>query len=362
MLPSRCFYLSRKVEEYASRNPVEREECKEIIQRFKDMSFELLDQCNNTDEVQIILEDHTGTSKFFSYAQNMVLPTLQMAIEHNHKEFVGHSLCQQVFRHFYHQSIPWHGKSLRLRFLHLFLQVLLAPISVAMSLFVWIGKDVSSKCGIDEKELSLYGFRRSTDEDASLIRKFFNKTLDQLTHKQLSLNVPLNRFLIFTGYYFIFVVLIVGAILEKAIDESVLCFGNFHRFLTLYVISMLWADLNSLRNARSITTFFKFWRVYDLVLHVMLAFALIFRSIRVLDPAAVDCSCSVESCNRTSNNNSIVTKSIDLSTATSVPPSPGPSPIPLIPEPMHPLEGPWKHLYEVEDMFFAFVATMAFAR
>ena len=121
------------MEEYASRNPVEREECKEIIQKFKDMSFQLLDQCNSTDEVQVILEDHTGTSKFFRYAQDMVLPILQMAIEHNHKEFVGHSLCQQVFRHFYHQSIPWHGKSLRLRFLHLLLQVLLAPISVAMS-------------------------------------------------------------------------------------------------------------------------------------------------------------------------------------------------------------------------------------
>ena len=343
------------MEEYASRNPVEREECKEIIQKFKDMSFQLLDQCNNTDEVQIILEDHTGTSKFFRYAQDMVLPILQMAIEHNHKEFVGHSLCQQVFRHFYHQSIPWHGKSLRLRFLHLLLQVLLAPVSVAMSLFVWIGKDVSSKYDIDEKDPSLYGFKKSTDEDVSLTRKFFNKTLDQLTHKQLSLNVPLNRFLIFTGYYFIFVVLIVGAILEKAIAESVLCFGNFHRFLTLYVISMLWADLNSLRNARSITTFFKFWRVYDLVLHVLLAFALIFRSIRVLDPAATDCSCSVESCNRTSISNSTVTTSIDLST-------PRPSPSPLIPEPMHPLEGPWKHLYDVEDMFFAFVATMAFAR
>ena len=352
------------MEEYARHNPVEHEECKEIIQKFKDISFQLLDQCNNTDEVQIILEDHTGTSKFFRYAQNMVLPTLQMAIEHNHKEFVGHSLCQQVFRNFYHQTIPWHGKSLRLRLLHLLLQILLAPISVAMSLFVWIGKDVSSKYGIDEKESSLYGFRRTNDEEPSLTRKFFNKTLDELTHKQLSLNVPLNRFLIFTGYYFIFVVLIVGAILEKAIAESILCFGSFHRLLGLYVISMLWHDLNSLRNARSLKFFVKFWRVYDLILHVTLAFALIFRSIRVLDPAAAKCSCTLESCWKELEPNPFTTTEPSMTTdaSTSIELS-TPSPtVPLVPVPMHPLEGPWHHLYDIEDIFFAFVATMAIAR
>ena len=346
------------MEEYASRNPVEREECKEIIQKFKDMSFQLLDQCNSTDEVQVILEDHTGTSKFFRYAQDMVLPILQMAIEHNHKEFVGHSLCQQVFRHFYHQSIPWHGKSLRLKILHMFLQILLAPILVAMTLFVWIGKDVSSKYDIDEKDPSLYGFKKSTDEDVSLTRKFFNKTLDQLTHKQLSLNVPLNRFLIFTGYYFIFVILIVGAILEKAIGGSNLCFGSFHRLLTIYVISMLWADLNSLRNARSVKTFVRFWRVYDLVLHITLAFALMFRTIRVLDPAAADCLCTVESCIRRPINNGTFTTTQPTTTTTKAGPIPKPSPRP----PLHPFVGPRMYLYDIEDMVFAFVATMAIAR
>ena len=75
------------MEEYANRNPVEREECKEIIQKFKELSVQLLDQCACIDEAQIILDDHTGTSKFFRFSKNMMLPRLHLAIEHNQRGF-----------------------------------------------------------------------------------------------------------------------------------------------------------------------------------------------------------------------------------------------------------------------------------
>ena len=335
------------MEEYANRNPVEREECKEIIQKFKELSVQLLDQCACIDEAQIILDDHTGTSKFFRFSKNMMLPRLHLAIEHNHKEFVGHSLCQQVFRHSLEQSLPWYGKSIRLRIFHLLLQFLLAPILVVMSVFTWIGKDVSSKSGIDEKEPSLYGFKKNNDEENSWSKGFLNKTIDQLTYKQLSLNVPLNRFLISFGYYVIFVALLVGAILEKAVTGMNLCYSNWHCFLTFYVMSMLWEDYYLLRNARSIKTFVKFWRMYDLIMHIALAFSLVFRAIRSLDPYSANCfDCSLKSCNASIIDNTNVTQ-LNSSTTTI---------------PQNPFDGPRGYLYGIEDMLFAFVATIAITR
>ena len=265
----------------------------------------------------------------------------------NHKEFVGHSLCQQVFRHSLEQSLPWYGKSIRLRIFHLLLQFLLAPILVVMSVFTWIGKDVSSKSGIDEKEPSLYGFKKNNDEENSWSKGFLNKTIDQLTYKQLSLNVPLNRFLISFGYYVIFVALLVGAILEKAVTGMNLCYSNWHCFLTFYVMSMLWEDYYLLRNARSIKTFVKFWRMYDLIMHIALAFSLVFRAIRSLDPYSANCfDCSLKSCNASIIDNTNVTQ-LNSSTTTI---------------PQNPFDGPRGYLYGIEDMLFAFVATIAITR
>ena len=159
---------------------------------------------------------------------------------------------------------------------------------------------------------------------------------------------------------FIFVVLMIGAILEKAIGGSNLCFGYFHRLLTLYVVSMLWNDWNTLRNARSLKTFIKFWRVYDLILHIALAFAIFFRIIRVLDPATENCSCSVESCVRVPISNNTLDPITDPTSTTVAPPLPKPTP--HKPIPMHPFEGPREYLYDIEDMLFAFAATMAISR
>jgi hypothetical protein len=56
---------------------------------------------------------------------------------------------------------------------------------------------------------------------------------------------------------------------------------------------MLWQDLVSFLNVRSFWTFFKFWRMYDLVLHIGLALALILRVVK----ANADCSgCTIETC------------------------------------------------------------------
>ena len=84
---NRCFYLSKLVGNYAKHNPEEGEECAKIIQEFKNLPLQLLDQCNDAREAQMILEDQTGSSKFFRDPNKMLLPRLHLAIEHNNRGF-----------------------------------------------------------------------------------------------------------------------------------------------------------------------------------------------------------------------------------------------------------------------------------
>ena len=91
---NRCFYLSKLVGNYATHNPEEGEECAKIIQEFKNLPLQLLDQCNDAREAQMILEDQTGSSKFFRDPNKMLLPRLHLAIEHNNR---GISLPIQYF-------------------------------------------------------------------------------------------------------------------------------------------------------------------------------------------------------------------------------------------------------------------------
>ena len=85
----RCFDLAKLACEYADRIPEYREEYEEIAQKCRNLSVELLDQCNDTGEVQLVLQESTGANKYFRHSRNMKYPRLRLAIEHNHKEFVG---------------------------------------------------------------------------------------------------------------------------------------------------------------------------------------------------------------------------------------------------------------------------------
>ena len=290
----------------------------------------------------------------------MSLPRLHLAIVHNHKEFVGHALCQQVFRHFYEQNVPWHGKSLGFKFLHFLLQTLMAPVLVFMSLFAWIGKEMSSRHGICENEPSLYGFKKCYEEDMSWSRSFFNKTIDCFTLNQLSLDVPLNRFLIFTGYYIIFVGLLIGAMVEKSVDGNAFCFGEYQILLTIYVISMIWQDFLSIMNVRTLKTYFKLWRVYDLIMHMALFLALVFRAITEIlirnNPDMEEYSCKGSSNNKTKVNvqTTVTQDSSTQSTTVTINSSTTPGTQP----------DPWStsDFYSAEVVLFALAVTMAIIR
>ena len=75
--------LSNSVPEY-------RQEYEKIALHCRELSVELLDHCNKTTEIDRILRESGSSSKYFRNSDDMTYPRLRLAIEHNHKEFVGH--------------------------------------------------------------------------------------------------------------------------------------------------------------------------------------------------------------------------------------------------------------------------------
>ena len=224
----------------------------------------------------------------------------------------------------------------------------MAPILVGMSLFTWIGKEFSSRYGIKENEPSLYGVKKCYEEDMSWQKSFINKIIDYFTLNQLSLNVPLNRFLIFSGYYFIFVGLLVGAIVDKSINGNGFCFGEYQILLTIYIISMIWQDVSLLSNVRTFRTYFKLWRVYDLIMHITLVLALLFRAITATN------SCNKVDGKTTLTPNQSTTPIMNLTTPTMNPTITS----------LH-QDDPWNGLDNIntaEVVLFALAATMAIVR
>ena len=42
----------------------------------------------------------------------------------------------------------------------------------------------------------------------------------------------------------------------------------------MYTISMIWHDIQAISTLKSIKTFFKFWRVFDLIMHIFFIMAI----------------------------------------------------------------------------------------
>ena len=100
----RCFDLARWAKSYASHVHEYRNEYEAIAQECLNLSVKILDQCSDTKEVEMLLKEPAGCSKYLRKADYIKYPRLLLAIEHKHKEFVGHMYCQQVLRE------QWHGQ------------------------------------------------------------------------------------------------------------------------------------------------------------------------------------------------------------------------------------------------------------
>ena len=65
-------------------------------------------------------------------------------------------------------------------------------------------------------------------------------------------------------------------------------FSNGYITLLFFGISLIWQDLYSFSTHRSLTSYFKFWRVYDMLMHLGLMIALILRGFRRISIKYID--------------------------------------------------------------------------
>lgn len=271
----RCFDLAKMASEIANDIPEYRVEYQDVAKQCRSLAVDLLDQCTDTSEVQTLLKESSGAAKYFRYAKTMRYPRLRLAIEHNHKEFVGHMYCQQTLRQQWHGDMIWEGKAFTYKILHLLFQVVLAPLYVTMFLIAEVGRDWLK---LREKPVPT---KEEIKKTQGCHKRMYLQYLRLSNTITLNLDIPFNRFLMFSGYYVIFVALILTAILAPITDVNLGkdrdVFDWYYVALTVYSLAMLWHDFLSLITLRSLKTFFKFWRVYDLLLHLCLFSGLVTR-------------------------------------------------------------------------------------
>ena len=126
--------------------------------------------------------------------------------------------------------------------------------------------------------------RKDSPKDKQQKRcNWFLNAYDSLQEKANSLgklnqDVPLNRFIAFSWSYMVFLVLLVWSLLTNKVK----CTESGHSFflidiksvtLLLYMISFVLQDIHTLITCK-IKVFRSFWRVYDLVWHLLLGLSL----------------------------------------------------------------------------------------
>ena len=115
-----CFGMAKLCIDFGNRAPEYSEECKNMSTQIIEFSVKLLHQCCNTEEVELLLSEKSGLSKYMRFVDKDVggegfifkYPRLVLAAELNYKEFVGHMHCQQILRHQWHGGRNWEGESI----------------------------------------------------------------------------------------------------------------------------------------------------------------------------------------------------------------------------------------------------------
>lgn len=85
----RCFDIAKVASDFARSVPEYETEYEKIANSVRQLSVDLLDECENTDQVGLLLSQSNGSEKYLRISRSMRFPILRLAIEHNHKEFAG---------------------------------------------------------------------------------------------------------------------------------------------------------------------------------------------------------------------------------------------------------------------------------
>ncbi|GFR34080.1 short transient receptor potential channel 4 [Trichonephila clavata] len=137
-----------------SKLPTEYEELKEQVRSF---TVELIDQCRNTDEVELLLKLPGG---FDFDTQKTEFPRLQIALDYKQKEFVAQSMVQQVLTgHWLGEFRSWPRLSLLYKTLHILGRLLLFPVLCILLLVIpWVPRLRKYHSPINRFLLSLSSF------------------------------------------------------------------------------------------------------------------------------------------------------------------------------------------------------------
>jgi hypothetical protein len=267
----RCFDLAKMASDRALAVPEYRREYADVADSCRKLSVQLLGLCEDSTEVQQLLAEDAGASKYFRYVKLLSFPRLNMAIEHNHKEFVGHMYSQQMLRRQWYGSVPWPGRALTFRLAYFVLHAILTPVYVSIIFVAQIGRDIIARRG---------GHVPQVETASNVYEKHFFRYLNWCNDVVLHLDIPINRFIAHLGYYLLYLAFIMVTVLKPSspgFEHTRDDFKWYHAVLTIYAVSFLWKDLQMVIVLRTLRTFFKFWRAFDLIMHICLAAACVMR-------------------------------------------------------------------------------------
>ncbi len=290
----RLFDLAKVASEGSKRLPEYRSEFMEIAQHCRKLSANIMDYCENSEEVNTVLQEKAGAMKYFGHHVGyMSYPRVRLAIEHSHKEFVGQMYCQQYLRNEWHGHTPWLGKLFTFKLVYSLIQILLSPIYVIHALFVFSGRDLKY---MNDNELP----------EVSSARTPFQRTLFRFMHycenTTLNLDAPLNRFLTMIGYYMVFLFLLSIAAVRPAsvtfsggVDDRV-DFEWFHWCIMIYSLNVLYKHLLTYFQLQTVSHFFNIWRFASLFTHSFLFTSLLLRLILYIDDPCQHVTANIYSC------------------------------------------------------------------
>ncbi len=250
---SRCFVLAKLCSDYSSSHPDRRQNYDEVAKSCESLAVELLEKCSSLDEVKLVLREKSSASRFFSETKFMTYPRLRLAVEHNRKYFAGHIYCQQVIRDSFYGSSGWSNKSFAYKLVYFLLQTLLTPLHGLVYQTFFMARQFPESF------------------DYSFVR--------YASRHRVNLDLPVNRFISYTGWHLIYVGLVVLTAFPS-VDGAVYArteFAVIDYVLTVFSASMFIRDLLNLIVVKSFRVFAKFWRLYMLLAHLLLSSSLIMR-------------------------------------------------------------------------------------
>ncbi len=261
------FKISKVASSHAGKVPEYREEYESIASASNRSAVHLLDQCQDTAEVEILLSEKSGVTDFLHHSavKRMDYPRLQMAIVNNHKAFVGHMYCQQVLRNKWNGGVPWQGKGILFRLVYIFLQLLMLPWWSLM----YYAKITFRDFGLDEKHPE----KRPSFIPYSVYEYITGST---------NLDKPLNRYISFTIMYFFFLFLVLWCIFSPVIEAEDLT-NNYHWYHTTLLFmtaAMFLQIITSMHMSVQIGSSTNLvWKMYDFLMCVLLGCAFLVRTL-----------------------------------------------------------------------------------